>query len=500
MIDWLPPLRDLAMVLGVALVGYVLLLGMAHLLSRVRGLRFSTGYHLFAVSAALLAGVHLSHWPEPGRISVLQHLTAATLFLAVFPLAVLLNRTLWVTTDKRGVQIAAPRVLADLTTVILFTVAVLIGLQFIYDVQVPGLLAGSGVAALVLGLGMQAQLQNLFAGVALHLSKPFKTGDWLLIDGLHAKVIGISWRATRLQTNDDVVIEISNSEIVNQTVTNFHEPNQRHAVRTTIALDYSAPPARIQQLLKQAAAAIPGVCAAPPPDVFLKDFADSAVVYEIRVWIEDHAVMGRVLSDVRLHAWYAVRRAGIEIPYPQLTLHRAREEDTTVAPRASAMTALRHHPILGSLTPEQLEELVAASTSLMYAPSERIIQEGDAGASLFLLVQGQVEVLIRSGDRVLPMAKLGAGECFGEMSLLAGESRNATIVALTEVEAVEIAKPAFAAVVRAHPEIIGKLSELLAERQLANARKATAAAAPASADQVRNRIGAALRAFFELGR
>jgi small-conductance mechanosensitive channel len=500
MTAWLPPLRDGAMVLGVALVGYVLLLGAAHLLSRVRGLRFSAGYHLFAVSAALLAGVHLSHWPMPGRMGVLQHLTAVTLVLAVFPLAVLLNRTLWVTTDKRGVQIEAPRVLADLTTVILFTVAVLIGLQFIYDVQVPGLLAGSGVAALVLGLGMQAQLQNLFAGVALHLSKPFKTGDWLLIDGLHAKVIGISWRATRLQTNDDVVIEISNSEIVNRTVTNFHEPNRRHAVRTTIGLHYSAPPARVQQLLKQAAVGIPGVCATPSPDVFLKEFADSAVIYEIRVWIEDHAVMGRVLSDVRLHAWYAMRRAGIDIPYPQLTLHRAREEDTATATRTSAMTALQSHPIMGLLTPDQLEELVRGSTGLIFAPSERIIEEGDAGASLFLLVRGQVEVRIRSGDCVLPMAKLGPGECFGEMSLLAGEPRNATIVALTEVEAVEIAKPAFAAVVRAHPEIIGKLSELLAERQLANARQASAAAAPASAEQVRNGIGATLRAFFELGR
>ncbi|WP_421022101.1 hypothetical protein, partial [Klebsiella pneumoniae] len=75
---------------------------------------------------------------------------------------------------------------------------------------------------------------------------------------------------------------------------------------------YSAPPARVQQLLKQAAVGIPGVCATPSPDVFLKEFADSAVIYEIRVWIEDHAVMGRVLSDVRLHAWYAMRRAGID--------------------------------------------------------------------------------------------------------------------------------------------------------------------------------------------
>lgn len=497
---WLPSLRDLATVLGVAAAGYILLLGVAHLLSRVRGVRFSPVYHLFAVAAGLLTGVHLSGWPLPGRVTAIQHLTAATLILAVVPLAVLLNRALWVTTDKHGRTVEAPRVLADLTTVMLLTLAVLVALQFIYDVQVPGLLAGSGVVALVLGLGMQNQLQNLFAGMALHLSKPFKTGDWLLIDDLHAKVIGITWRATRLLTADEVVIEISNSEIVKQTITNFHEPRQRHAVRATIALHYSAPPTRVQQVLKAAAVGIPGVCAEPEPEVFVKDFADSAVVYEIRVWIDDHAVMNRVLSEVRLHCWYAVRRAGIEIPYPQLTIHRAVVNDTSAATRASATTALRGHALLGSLAPEQLAELVRGSTELVFAPAERIIEEGDAGASLFLLVRGEVEVRIRCGDRLLPMAKLGPGECFGEMSLLAGEPRNATIVALTEVEAVEIGKPAFAALMRAHPEIIGRLSELLAQRQLANAQQASAAVARGDVAQVRDGIGARLRAFFELGR
>lgn len=115
-------------------------------------------------------------------------------------------------------------------------------------------------------------------------------------------------------------------------------------------------------------------------------------------------------------------------------------------------------------------------------------------------MRGEVEVRIRSGHQLLPMAKLGPGECSGEMSLLGGEPRNATIVAITEVEVLEIDKATFAALVRAHPEIIGRLSELLAERQLANARKTSAAAAPDNVERVRNGIGAKLRAFFELSR
>lgn len=499
MSEWLPPLRDLGTAAVVTVGVYVVVVAVAHLLGRARGIRFSPLYHLFAITVGLLAGVHASAWPLPGRAVVLQHLTAATVVASVVPLITLLNRALWTSTDLRGQRVEPPQVLIDLTTMVVLALAVLAALQFVYDVQVPGLLAGSGIVALVLGLGMQNVLQNLFAGVSLHFGKPFKTGDWLLIDGQHAKVISISSRATRLLTNDDVVIEVGNSEILKQTLTNFHEPNRRHAVRARIGLHYSTPPARAQAVLQEAALSVSGVCAEPAPVVFVADFADSAILYEIKVWIDDHALMGRVLSDVRAHCWYAVNRAGIEIPYPQLTLHRAARGDQAGVARASARAALRSHAIFGFLAPEQLEELLQTSAVLAYAPTERIIEQNAAGSSLFLLVRGEVEVQIRRGDQATPVAKLGPGECFGEMSLLAGEPRNATVVALTEVEAVEIAKPAFAALVRAHPEMVERLSELLARRQLANAQHASAEAAQAKAEQVRSGLLKRMRRFFELG-
>lgn len=496
----LPPLREIGITFAVAIGVYVVLIAVAHLLGRARGIHFSRLYHVFAAVAGLLAGVHAAAWTLSLEEILLQHLTAATVVAAAIPLVTLLNRALWSTTDKRGRQVEAPRVLVDLTGVIVFIVAALAALQFVYDVQVPGLLAGSGIVAIVIGLAMQSLLQNLFAGVALHVGKPFKTGDWLLIDGQHAKVIGITSRATRLLTTDDIVIEVGNSDILKQTITNFHEPQRRHAVRTRMGLHYSAPPARAQRVLKEAAMSVAGVCAEPEAVVFDADFADSAIVYEIKVWIDDHAIMGRVLSDVRSHCWYAVNRAGIEIPYPQLTLHRAHTDDGASASRAAARAALSGHSIFGFLDPEHIEQLLRESAVVAFAPGERIIEQGAAGASLFLLVRGEVDVRIQRGDQLSTVAKLTAGECFGEMSVLAGEQRNATVVALTEVEAVEIAKPAFGALIRTHPEIVTRLSELLAQRQLANAQHASAEAARAKVEQVRKGILTKLRAFFELGR
>ena len=193
--------------------------------------------------------------------------------------------------------------LTDTTGLLILSLAVVVALQFIYDVEVPGLLAGSGVVAIIVGLAMQDLLGNLIAGIGLHFDKSFTTVDWLQIEGTHAKVIELYWRTTRLITNDDVMIDVPNSNIVKAAILNFEKPTRKHAVKPLIGLHYDIPPAQAQKVLQAAAASVPGVCQEPAPVVYLKEFADSAIIYEINVWIDDHGLMDPVMSDVRVHFW-----------------------------------------------------------------------------------------------------------------------------------------------------------------------------------------------------
>ena len=476
---------------------YVALVAVAQLLRRVRGLNFRWTYHFFALAVALRVGAHLAPESLPWRAEVARHLTAAVLVLAALPLVTLLNRMCWIRFDAAGKRIEAPRVLIDLTGVGVALAAVLATMQFVYDVKVPGLLAGSGVAALVLGLGMQDQLKNMFAGLALYFEKPFKVGDWLLIDGIHARVVEISWRSTRLLSSADVQIEIDNGSLLNQTIYNFQRPTPDHAVSTMIGVHYDTPPAKVIEVLRTAAASVPGVMPDRPPVVYLKNYADSAIEYEINVRILDHSQMNRVLSDVRVHSWYALKRAGIEMPYPQMVLHRAAPPDDGVAVRQAAAGMLRAHKIFGCLTAEQCEALVQASPVVSFATHEQLLVQGAAGDSLFVLVRGAVDVRIAKNGEMKSVAKLGAGDCVGEMSLLTGDPRTATVVAEGEVEAVEIGKAVFGAFVRSNPAVIDQLGELLTQRQLANAKFAAENAA-ASPEQVRSGILGRLRSFFAL--
>jgi len=493
------PTATQALLLGSIAIGvYVALVVAAKLLHRTRGIRFRWIYHGFAAALGLLLAVQ---WAVPeftGRDALRLHLLAATLILAAFPLATLLNHILWSRPKVGQAGRSAPRLLSDTTSVVAVVVMVLIVLQFIYKQEVPGLLAGSGVAAIVLGLAMQDLLANTIAGIALFIEKPFKTGDWLLIDGREARVVEVTWRSVRLLTDEDVFVDVPNSKVVQESIVNFHEPDAIHAVKTSIGLHYDVPPARAIEVLREAAASVRNTCPEPPPRIELMELGDNAVVYEVEVSIDDHGNSRQVLSDLRVHLWYAARRAGMEIPYPQLTIHRARPADTHATARAAAARALAAHPVFGFLAPTQVDALVARSPAMLFAPSERLTLQGQPGGSMYLLTAGEVDVMIEKEGTRTTVATLRAGDCLGEMSVLTGAARTATTLARTEVEAIEISKPAFAELIQDNPDVVARLGELLAQRQLANEKLASTADTAARIEQVRGSMLAKIRGFFQL--
>ncbi len=494
------PLVGIAIALGIAIAAYVVLIAAAKILRDTQTVRFGRPYHAFAAVAAVLAALHYSTkitGVEPQWVrAVLPHLTALTLLLATFPLVTVINRILWVRAGPPGKTTGAPRVLADTTGLVVFIALTIAMAQVVYSVKIPGLLAGSGVIAIILGLAMQDLLGNIFGGLAIHLEKPFKPGDWLLVEGEDAQVVEITWRSTRLLTNDDVLIDVPNANIVKNTITNY---KQRHALRMYIGLHYDVPPARAQEILSEAAASVPSVVASPKPVVYVRDFTDTSIMYDIKFWIDDHRFAQRIFSEVRVHAWYAARRAGMDIPFPIVTLNRAKASGSITHARAVAVRALRADRIFSFLDGGQTEKLVRNSHVVMFAPQERIITQAAVGESMFLVVQGSAEVRVERGDHSDVVAKVGPGDCFGEMSLLTGEPRTATVVALEEVEAIEITRAVLTPLIHEAPDVLHRLSELIAERQAANEQFA-ATVLPAHEKRARQAtILHRLRGFFFLG-
>ncbi len=447
---------------------YLVLVAIGRLLKRRFGARLGRVYQLFCVTFA----VYLGHVLVAPRLFAAREFGAASALLAAGVFVRLLDQYFWRWHFERKHQAPVPKFVREVTAgVVLIGVALLV-LELDYHAlsKVPGLLAGSGIIAVIIGLAMQDALGNIIAGFTLQLSRPFKAGDWLLLDNQHVKAVEINWRSSRFVTNDDVQLDIPNQQIVKQTVVNYHGGGAQHAMRLEIAVEYDAPPNKVKEVLCQAAASAGGVIPEPTPNVFLKSFGDSAVVYEIRFWMEDHRLLNLATDSIRTTAWYALRREGIKIPYPTRTVklerHRRLEDNFTGNEVVPTIELLRAQPLFDGVSEDHLRLVAARSPILCYGTGEAIICQDAAGSSMFVLVRGEVGVLVKTGGQTTRVATLSAGDCFGEMSLLSGETRSASILAVTDSDILEITRATFARLIEKDPELLPRLSELLAKRQM----------------------------------
>src|SRR5881275_155411 len=458
---------------------FFIAVGIGRFLKQRAGVRLGLLFRLFCLILAFYAaiavyGVHAS-WRN--------HVGAAAILLSTALVVALVNRYVWDFYFEKKRQTPIPHFLREVIGGIIFLVALLFVLSSGYhaEAQLKGLLAGSGVIAIIVGFAGQ----NLFAGI---------------IGGIS---IQINWPSTRLRTNDGIYLDIPNNEMVSHTIVNLHYPTEVHAMRIRVGVEYKNRPNRVKDALFRAASSADGVLAEPKVRVFLVDFADFAVIYEIKFYMGNHSRINEINDAVRTNIWYELKRQGITIPFPIRTLQVERR----AAPVAhedydEARTVLREEPLFECLSDAQIDNLVKEARLNYFGRGERVIQEGAEGASMFVLLRGAARVWVSKNGTSIPVATLSAGDCFGEMSLLTGESRTATVQAESDCYVLEIGKPVMANVIRDTPDCLERLSELLARRKLENEGALKEAASHALNQRKEREYTATflhrLRTFFEL--
>jgi small-conductance mechanosensitive channel len=211
-----------------------------------------------------------------------------------------------------------------LGTVVVWGLYVLVAV-IILPLAFPGInlgpiLASGAVTSLVLGLALQPILGNFFAGVAISLEKPFRINDWILYNGTEARVVAINWRTTHLRNRDNDSLVVPNARIADAEIVNFYYPHPLHLERVNVGIHYRTPPYRAKRALLLAASRVDGILEKPSPEVFVVEFGDSSITYEVRVWLEDIAARPRVESELRSEIWEELKRWDITIPFPIRTL------------------------------------------------------------------------------------------------------------------------------------------------------------------------------------
>lgn len=435
------------------------------LLKRRAGVRLGLLYQVFCLTLAFYAAIAF-YGVQAG---IRNHATAALILLGTFLVVALLNRYLWEGYFEKRRQTPIPTLVRDVAALGVFLIALLIVLSLIYNAEgeLKGLLATSGVLVLILGFALQNLFSGVVAGISLQVSRPYKVGDWLKVKDQFAEVMEITWRSTRLRTNDAIYLDIPNNEMVSGTIVNLHYPTPIHAMRIRVGVDYEVPPNRVKDALHRAASSAEGVMPTPPVRVFVVDFAESAVLYEIKFSMGNHQAYNEICDGIRTNIWYEFKRQRITIPYPIRTLQLQRRRRQSVPEgHAEAQAILRGEPLFDCLNDAQLNHVLHGARINRYGRGERLIQEGAEGDSMFVMLRGTAHVSVLRNGTGIRLGVLREGDCFGEMSLLTGEPRSATIRAEGDCEVLEINKEVMTDVLRDSPQCLTQLSELLAKRKL----------------------------------
>ncbi|MBI2341933.1 MAG: mechanosensitive ion channel [Deltaproteobacteria bacterium] len=375
--------------------------------------------------------------------------------------------------QKRGV--AFPTITRDFALGILYIVAAMIVVKQQTNVNLGSLLTTSAILSVVVGFALQDTLGNLFSGLALQMEHPYQIGDWIGFEGLEGKVEGITWKSTKILTRSEEMIFVPNNTIAKSTLINYSQPTNKHVTFVEIGASYDDPPHKVKKAVIDVIKNNPKALANHPPLVVVTKYDNFSINYKAFFATEDFASEGRTKAEILNDIWYKFRREGIKIPYPmqeQMDILPAELRAAAKQKRAQEESeigeAFGKIDLFGALPADVLKDLTSRIAVLEFSSGEAIVRQGDEPGPMYVIKDGECSVQVsHDGAEPIELAKLGPRQFFGEMSVLTGAPRTATVKALTNAICYEIEKEDLKAIFSNSPLILSKISEILVSRQAA---------------------------------
>jgi CRP-like cAMP-binding protein len=357
---------------------------------------------------------------------------------------------------------------------------------------------------------MQDTLGNVLGGLAIQLDNSVQVGDWIRLDELSGRVCDIRWRSTLIETASWETVIVPNSMLMKSRVAILGRrqgaPLQWRRI-LNFTVDPGVPPSRVIAVVNEEMreVAVGNVARNPPPSTVLSGFEQGNLRYQLRYFLTDLLEDDLTDSIVRVHLFALLQRAGIRIAEPQHTIHSVtRDEAHAESVRKREMTRrlemLRGVDLLSGLSEAEITELAERLEYAPFARNDIITRQGNPAHWLYIVAFGEADVLYQpDGGAPRSIGTVRTGQFFGEMALLTGDARAATVVAKTDVECYRLDRTSFQTLLLARPEIAEQMSRVVGSRRgdLERAREAFAGPAGTGAEappDLLNRI----RRFFGL--
>lgn len=384
------------------------------------------------------------------------------------------NRLVFSTALRRSNSYEISSLLRNVFSIIVYIISFFVIFNSQYpNVDLAALFTTSTILGVIIGLALQDTLGNLFSGLAIQADQPFQIGDVISIPTKGEGVVEqVSWRGVQIRTFQNKLIVISNSVLGKEVVEVAPRANLNARLVFFNTL-YANSPAKTIQIVREVVRQVENVSQKIRPVVRVRNLGDNGIEYEIKFWLEDYSKYSDTDALVRQRIWYAFQREEIEFAYPTQTLHiETKAQDNVFIETSNEIyERLSNVPIFAPLSDEETRKLAEASNLRVFAPGESVVRQGQKGDSMFVVHRGTVDVQIEeAGAEAKVLRKLREGDFFGEMGLLTGEPRTATVLTDGETEILEINNLSLKPILEENPELVKSLSRIIEERRAAFAK------------------------------
>lgn len=356
--------------------------------------------------------------------------------------------------------------LQDLCGGVIYIAGILGIIAYVFDMPISGLLAASGVVAIVLGLALQSTLGDVFSGIVLNLAKPYRMGDWVILDGgLEGRVVETNWRAAQLLTRSNDLATIPNSIISKAKLINASEPTEAHGVSIIIRLEPSVSPLRGVAILETALLSCNLIRRVPAAFVRTRSLDAVALECDLTFFFSPIEQEPDVRNEVFDRVYRHCASAGIRLAPPAESAMILPAQPLPHEAGTMPRRLLERLPIFTPLSDDERLALAPKMKRSAHKAGDVILEQGVVAGALFILSSGVLAGIRHTGVKDEEVLRYAPGDCFGQAGVLTGVATAFRVQALISSVVYEIAKNDIAPILEVRPTIVAELGRIIARRE-----------------------------------
>ena len=447
-------------------------------------------------------------WLSAGRLDFPQVIGYGLPFLQFALLGYLLDKGFIFfvrrLTEIRALDRHPPRLGLQLVRLFIYFCVLAMAVSWDFNQSITGILAASGVIGLVLGFALRGMVSDLFFGIALHLDRNLSVGDWIDFSfrgkDHSGQLKDIHWRSVVLEDLHSNVMLVPNSEFASAVIVNRSKPGFTTEFTTYITLGNECECGRVLSVLDMVMSHLIAeviILSHPPPSVRIASIEGGVIKYRLAYSVTPGKTAHLDAQSLVLRTAVQFLRAAGFYLYPlypnymnpdKLPADRPQNRDVRLRVLASV-------PLLRVLSPEALDAIATGAEARIIAAGELLIQAGEPGETMWVIAEGAFDVIVHKDGEDTVVTSLWPGDWVGEMSLLTGEPRSATIRARTGSYVYAIKKRVMEQLFDEDPELVNVLAQIAGRRRKKRDTQLMAGSDPQDRHKTNSTI-ARIRLFF----